>query len=381
MCERAGLSLLGLGVLALHLLLAESVIEQRLGWGAGERPPARIEVAFVRELVAAAPPVLAPPAPPVARLAALAAARPRAAASAPAAADNTAMSQAAVDPPTDIPPVQDAASPQPLQALPEPAPTVPAPDPAPPMPVPVAPVPVAAVPAPAASTAAPTPFAWPPSTRLNFKLSGFYRGPVDGTAQVEWLVSGQRYQVRMGTSIGPVLSRNIVSEGELTDAGLRPQRFDGEQKVLFRAARRWSLRFGAEHIVLPDGNQIDNQPGAQDEASQFVQLTWLFTTRPELLQVGRSVDLPLIVNRTLERWTYDVVAEELLQLPFGAVPSLHVKPRRAARPGDLSAEIWFAPSLQTLPVRILIRQSAESWVDLTLEKPPLQAAEPAAGLR
>ena len=209
---------------------------------------------------------------------------------------------------------------------------------------------------------------------MSYLLSGHYRGPVQGTAQVDWLRDGSRYQVRMRTAIGPVLSRQIVSEGELTSAGLVPRSFHGEQKVLFTSARRWSLRFTPERIVLADGREIDSQPGAQDEASQFVQLTWLFTTRPELLQVGQSVELPLIVNRSLDRWTYDVVAEEVLHFPFGAVPTFHVKPRRAARAGDLLAEIWFAPTLQYLPVRILIRQREESWADLTLERAPQQAA-------
>jgi hypothetical protein len=226
----------------------------------------------------------------------------------------------------------------------------------------------------AASASAAAAFEWPPSTQMNYRLSGHYRGAIDGSARVEWLRSGQRYQVRMGTSVGPMLSRNIVSEGEIGDAGLVPRRFDGEQKVLFRAARRWSLRFEPDRVVLSDGREVDTLPGAQDEASQFVQLTWLFSTQPERLQVGRSVDLPLAISRKLERWTYDVVAEELLQFSFGAVPTFHVKPRREASGGDLSAEIWFAPTLQYLPVRILIRQPPDSWVDLSLISPPLQAS-------
>ena len=115
-------------------------------------------------------------------------------------------------------------------------------------------------------------------------------------------------------------------------------------------------------------------PGAQDEASQFVHLAWLFTVRPERLQVGQSIELPLIVSRRVDAWVYDVVEAQVLPMPFGEVPTLHVKPRREARPGDMTAEIWFAPTLQNLPVRILIRQGADSWADLTLERPPQQAA-------
>ncbi len=275
-------------------------------------------------------------------------------------------------PPATAPPVPEPAAPAVDGALALPA----APTAAPAIAAAAA---ASAIPIAAAASTAPTArFDWPPSTQLNYRLSGHYRGPIDGSARVEWLRQGNRYQVRMATSIGPVLSRHISSEGELTDAGLAPRRFDGEQKVLFRAARRWSLRFGPERIVLADGRDVATLPGAQDEASQFVQLTWLFTTRPERLQVGQSIDLPLIVGRTLERWTYDVVAEQVLQFSFGAVPTFHVKPRRTAQGGDLTAEIWFAPSLQTLPVRILIRQNQDSWVDLMLDSPPMQAADPAA---
>ncbi len=389
--RRSGVWALTAVVLGVHFFLANRVLEQRMGWGSGDKPPPRIDVAFVRELAPAAPPAAAAPAPPPAppaRLPALAA-RAKGAASAPAEAIESAA-----------PAAPAAADTLPALAVADPAPPLPAPQPAETRAVGVAPVasgpaataatttatttttttatttatpPTAAVPPMSAASAAR--FDWPPSTRMNYRLSGNYRGPIDGKAQVEWLREGSRYQVRMSTSIGPVLSRNISSEGELTDTGLAPRRFDGEQKVLFRAPKRWSLRFGPDRIVLADGRETPTLPGAQDEASQFVQLTWLFTTRPEQLKVGQSIEIPLAVTRSLDRWIYDVVAEEVLEFPFGAVATFHVKPRRQATGGDLSAEIWFAPMLQYLPVRILIRQPPESWVDLTLERPPLQAAD------
>ena len=388
-------TILGLAVLVLvaHLLLAEGLVQQtQAGWGKGDKPPPAIEVVFVRELQAAAPPARVVAAvPPVARLPALAA-RPKPAASQaarpePETADHLPGQAAPGTAEVPVLPEAQLATDSPLR----PAPPEPAPEPAPAAQAALEAAPTvtsasapreasgllpppATAPAAAPAVAGAPSFDWPPSTRMDYRLSGHYRGPVNGSAQVEWLREGSRYQVRMHTAIGPVLSRQIISEGELTDSGLAPRRFDGEQKVLFTAARRWSLRFTPERITLGDGREIASQPGAQDEASQFVQLTWLFITQPALLQVGKSVELPLIVNRTLERWTYDVVAEELLQFPFGPVPAFHVKPRREGKGSDLLAEIWFAPTLQYLPVRILIRQREESFVDLTLERLPLQAA-------
>ena len=375
------LGLLVAVVLGLHLLLADQLLVQRMGWGAGNQPPPPIDVAFVRELIAAAPPAAVAPAPPPpvpARLPAVAT-RAKAAASAatpepgPEPEPLTGASNEAISPAASASEPAPLLASEPAPALPAVAmPRVPASAPGAAASLPQAAASAAAVPVLAAASAAY--FDWPPSTRMTYQLSGYYRGPVDGSAQVEWRREGTRYQVRMSTAIGPVLSRSITSDGELTEAGLVPRRFDGEQKVLFRAARRWSLRFGPERITLADGREIPTLPGAQDEASQFVQLSWLFTTRPELLQAGQSVELPLAISRSLDRWVYDVVGEEVLQFPFGALATFHVKPRRAALAGDLSAEIWFAPSLQYLPVRILIRQNADSWVDLTLDKPPMQAA-------
>ena len=216
-------------------------------------------------------------------------------------------------------------------------------------------------------------FNWPPSTRMSYRLSGHYRGPIDGRAQVDWLRTGTRYQVHLQTEVGPLLSRRISSEGELTELGLAPQRFEGEQKVVFRAPRRWAQQFGAERITLSDQREVPTPPGVQDEASQFVQLSWLFTVRPQLLNVGSTVAFPMVVDRRLDRWVYEVVEQATLRLPYGDIETLHVKPRREPPGADTLVEIWFAPSLMNLPVRILIRQGDASFVDLLLDKPPLQA--------
>lgn len=374
-----------------HLLAANELVEDRFGWGSGAKPMARIEVAFVRELAQAAPPTPAADAAPAATgQGALPAVT---AASAPAASPT-----AKAEPPTETLPLVAAPEPPALIAAPvEPAPAVAADLPpiasvAPPVvaaastPPPAVSAsafanPFAAVAASAAASAVPVPvnqpvvanFDWPPSTRMSYRLRGNYRGSIEGRAQVDWLRSGTRYQVHLQTDVGPLLSRRISSEGELTERGLAPLRFEGEQKVVFRAPRRWTQQFGPERIVLADGREVPTLPGAQDEASQFVQLTWLFTTQPSLLRVGNALEVPLAVNRRFDRWIYEVVEQQTLHLPFGDVETFHVKPRREMKGGDLTAEIWFAPTLQYLPVRILITQDDATYVDLLLDKPPMQA--------
>lgn len=371
----SGWALVG-AVSVLHLLAMNEVASETMGWGRKAHEVPRIEVAFVRELQQAAPPVVAPapvPAPKSDRALPLVAQRPKGAASVPAAAASAVAEPA----PPEPEPVAVAVAPAPPPPPPSPpaAPAAPAPEPPPAVAEEPPPVVAAAQPAatPVSASATPAPaFEWPPSTRLSYVLQGDVNGPVDGTAQVEWLRNGQRYQVRFEVSAASIFSRRSVSEGELTARGLEPRQFHGEQRFLFKT-RRWSQQFAPDRITLSDGPEQPTAPGVQDEASQFVQLTWLFTTQPQLLQVGRSVEVPLIINRRLDLWVYDVIEQETLRLSFGEVPTFHVKPRRV-RPGALAVEMWFAPSLQYLPVRILIRQNENNHMDLTLKNPPLQAA-------
>jgi hypothetical protein len=243
---------------------------------------------------------------------------------------------------------------------------------------------VAAAPA-ASAASAPVAFEWPPSTRLSYQLRGNYRGEVAGGAQVEWVRAGSRYQVHLDVWVGaqaaPLVGRRMTSDGELGEQGLSPRRYDEETRALFRDLRRRSIVFEGDHVLLPNGKRPQQQPGMQDAASQFVQLTWLFTTQPQLLRVGQRVEIPLALPTNVDRWSYEVVEQVDLATPFGLVPTFHVRPRRELRPNrELIADAWFAPTLQYLPVRLLIRQDEATYVDMMIDRLPLQEAPaPPAG--
>jgi hypothetical protein len=343
------LLLLALIVGAIHLWLAGRYGPTRLG--AAQPPMQRIEVAFVRELAPAEPPVAAaPPPPPAPRLARLRAALP--AASAPPGEPEPGLAAEPVAAPLDT---------ALLPALPELAS--------------VAPVPAAL----AAAASADTAFDWPPSTRLSYTLTGQFRGPVEGQAQVEWLRDGNRYQVHMDVSVGPafapLFTRRVSSEGLITPEGLYPRRYDEQTRALLAAPRQLTIKLGDDWVSLPNGWHTARPPGVQDSASQSVQLTWLFITEPARLTPGSSLELPLALPQRVEPWIYEVVERVSVATPVGEVETLHVRPRRESRAGgELTPEMWVAPSLQYLPVRMLIRRDAETWIDLLIERLPQQAA-------
>jgi hypothetical protein len=129
------------------------------------------------------------------------------------------------------------------------------------------------------------------------------------------------------------------SEGDLTADGLMPSRYDEDTQAVFRERRRVSVVFEPDAVVLANGDRRERWRGVQDTASQFIQLTYLFTTRPELLRVGGAVEVPLALPRNVDRWIYDVIGEAVIQTPFGPLSTFHLKPRRVRKmTTELSAE-------------------------------------------
>jgi hypothetical protein len=329
--------LLVLAVLLAHLGLRDAASRLDGGWRQDDAPPKRMQVAFVREMKAV---VLAParrvaaPAPRTAQL-----------------AGTTPEPQAVPKPPEKI----------------EPAAPVELPD-----------TTLAPLPPVVSNGEAEVGPEWPLSTRLNFSLTGNYRGPVYGQAQVEWLRQGADYQMHLDVAIGPsfapLMTRRMSSVGRLTPEGISPRRYDEETKVVLADARRATIEFSNGYVILANNVAQPALPGAQDAASQFVQLTWRFLTGRLVAAPGLVIDQPLVLARRQYPWRYEVLGEEAVETPMGTFSAWHLRPSWDAAGGDLSAEVWLAPALQYLPVRLRIRQDAQTWIDLLLKNLPLQAA-------
>jgi hypothetical protein len=234
-------------------------------------------------------------------------------------------------------------------------------------PAPAAPEPeqITPTPLPVEATSAAPVDSWPVNTRLTYKAGGIFRGRLWGDAQVQWQRDGERYQVQLEISFGWLAHLSMTSQGRVTPTQLMPEVFEEET----RASRR-HLMFTPQNIVLMNGSHSPRPEGVQDSVSQFVELSHRFASAPTPLAVGQSIQFWLARPNGADLWTYDVVEMETLETPrLGAVQALHLKPRPLAKPrGPITAEMWFAPALQYLPVRIKVTLSDEAWVDLLVDK-------------
>ena len=206
---------------------------------------------------------------------------------------------------------------------------------------------------------------WPTDTRLSYRLQGFYRGPIDGDAQVTWQREGDRYQVQIAIRMALFLRVTLTSQGRIVGDQLQPAAYQEQTPNRTR-----SVRIEGTQVLLGNGSALPRPDGVQDTASQFVALSHRFATGRQALAEGEVVRLWMARPGGLDEWTYDVRGPVTLGTPaWGAVQAFHLVPRPIERPrGNITAQMWFAPSLQYLPARIRISFGDEAWLDLMVER-------------
>ena len=342
-----GLLALGLLVAAVHLLLLQAMPLPR--HSSDIAPP----MAFsTRTITLNPPPAPAPPpdaaAAPPAKPAPARPARPR--------------------PRPALPPATVAQAP----ALPEPAPqeapatpVAEAPPPAPePVPAASAPVVVAEAPAePLAQAPAEVPITIPGSVRLLYDVQGQVK-KMDYKARSEllWRQDGSQYDLRFEVSAFLVGSRVQTSRGKLTAQGLTPERFSDKSRNE-RAAHfnydQGKITFSANSPDAPLA------AGMQDRLSVFIQLGALLAGSPGAFPPGTTISQATVGPRDADLWKVTVAGEETLQVLGEEVKTLRLT-RPPGQQYDSQVELWYAPSMGYLPVRIRLTQPSGDFADMQL---------------
>lgn len=207
----------------------------------------------------------------------------------------------------------------------------------------------------------------PASTRLLYDVTGQVKGigyRAEGT--LTWTVSDGRYDARMEMRVPLLGSRSQTSVGRVGPNGLMPERFADKsrsEKAAHFEASKQRITFSNNAPEAP------LQPGAQDRLSLFMQLAGLLQARPQAYATGKTVDMQVAGTGDAPLWRFDVGAESTLSLPAGEfkVRRLVRQPRKEF---DSTVEMWLAPSLGYLPVRLRVTQSNGDVADQQLRQLP-----------
>lgn len=252
-------------------------------------------------------------------------------------------SEEAPPPPVEVPPAPD--------AIPQ-APSTPS---APALPPPTAP-------GPRVSTAH-----LPADGQLDYQVKGLYKGlNYNASGELTWHFEAERYEAQSTVKAFLLGSRVHTSVGRVTPQGLAPERF-GDRSRTEKAAH---FDYATQRIRY-SRNSADAAllPGTQDQLSVSLQLALMLQAQPSAYVEGLALSLPVSNASYTEEWKFQIGPLTELDLPAGTVTA-RLLTRSPRREFDKTLQVWLAPALGYLPVRLRITEHNGDFVDQLLDTLP-----------
>lgn len=211
----------------------------------------------------------------------------------------------------------------------------------------------------------------PTSVTLHYEV---LRGEAQGAARLTWRVdTSGRYELelrgpsedatrRPATPALAALTPHWTSRGALDADGIAPERFT----VSRRGRERHAANFRREAGIVSFAGPARTWPlvaGAQDRLSWMLQLAAVLQADPALAAEGRQISMMVVgAHGDAGVWTFTVLAAAAVEGPDGAPTAAWHLQRDARHAHDPQVQVWLAPALQHLPVRLrlTLARSGES---------------------
>ena len=220
--------------------------------------------------------------------------------------------------------------------------------------------PLPPAPSPRDHQAAAAAFAIPGSVRLRYDVAAQARGlSWQAQAQLYWRHDGDTYEARLEVTAPFLPTRTQSSTGRITADGLAPTRFSDKsrsEEATHFERDKGKLTFSSNR---PDAPLL---AGAQDRLSVLLQLGAMIAGDPSRFPPATSITVQTASTREADPWLFTVEAEEQLQLPGGSLRALKLT-RNPRREFDHKVELWLAPGMDYVPVRLRLTQPNGDWLD------------------
>ena len=155
-------------------------------------------------------------------------------------------------------------------------------------------------------------------------------------------------------------ARVQTSRGLLSPQGLEPVRYGdktGSELATHFQRDKNKVTFSA------NSPEAALHEGMQDPLSALMQLAALWTGAPGSYPQGSAIAVDTAGTRSVEPWVFLVGTIETLTLPGGAVQAVKLIREPVGTYGSRT-EVWLAPALSHLPVRIRTTQANGNVSDL-----------------
>jgi len=168
---------------------------------------------------------------------------------------------------------------------------------------------------------------------------------LSGDGAVVFRRQGDEYSMESTLQALGIFEAHQASGGSVRGDGLVPREYS--QRSSRRPQRRVSFDWAARRVSFGDGGSIEpTRPQMQDRLSMVLQLAWRHRNEPRL----RRVEFPVAGLRHTSDYVFNYQGTETLTVPAGRYET--VKFERHKEDGDDALEVWLAPELCSLPVRL-----------------------------
>lgn len=204
-------------------------------------------------------------------------------------------------------------------------------------------------------------FSVPPSADLQYDT--FYNGMQNMIGTIHWRTDGRTYDLSVSMPVPFVGPFNYRSEGRIDAFGIAPDRYVEQRgrrpediAIFNREIHQVVFTRTPNNAPLPDG--------VQDRFSMLIQLSALVRGNPSAYKPGVTQQFFVIDNNSGETWPIAVIGDERVQTQAGIVDARHFM-RLPRRDGDTRRiDMWLAPSLGWLPVRLVQTEPNGAQIEL-----------------
>jgi Protein of unknown function (DUF3108) len=213
-------------------------------------------------------------------------------------------------------------------------------------------------------------YAFPSAGRFEFNAIQV-KGAQTQTAfgALDWATDGNTYQLQLESKMGFISLLRQTSVGRISANGLQPERFSDKR---FNRSER-ATHFRRDKGTISFANNKPDAPllsGAQDQMSFMMQLAGIVGGNAEQLKNQTSVSLQVASSDDADTWVFAIEGEEKITLPAGTTMALHLV-RYPRKEFDRRVELWLAPGLDYMPVRIKQTEQNGDVLELLLRSPQL----------
>jgi hypothetical protein len=192
----------------------------------------------------------------------------------------------------------------------------------------------------------------PASGNYVYKMRDSRYSALSGTTTIEWRLDSvkQRYETRLRSTVFGIPLADISSVGTVQRFGLAPERY--VQKTGTRAPQAANLDWAQNVVTFSSRSyQRPAREGMQDRLSFQFQLMAIAQTLPEVLRQGATISMDVAGTGDVEAYHFLVVGTEIVETGAGKIEALKLD-RPKDGPAEARIEVWLAPSLRYLPIRL-----------------------------